>query len=157
MKLQITKNNSKKHIVLYQRDDGSETWMHADDFFVHHDLSHYAIEKTLGYKTAFMGMLNNGMEIKDFENREKRKQIAIIKEAVYAENMANLFLMEIAQGSFEDFNKILQDSFKPMETNLSAPVLTEKEISSVRKYLSQLIAAWKELAAGERICLEYES
>ena len=84
MKLQITKNSYKKHTILYRRDDESETWMHADDFFVHHDLSHYALEKTLGYKTAFMGMLNNGMEIKDFEDREKRKQIAITKEAVYA-------------------------------------------------------------------------
>lgn len=157
MKLQITKNSSKKHIVSYRRDDGSETWMHADDFFVHHDLSHYAIEKTLGYKTAFMGMLNNGMEINDFENREKRKQIAITEEAVYAENMANLFLMETAQGNFEDFNKILQDSFRSMDTNLSAPVLTEREIFSVRKYLNQLITEWKELPAGERICLDYES
>jgi len=31
------------------------------------------IEKTPGYITAFMGILNNGMDIKDFENREKRK------------------------------------------------------------------------------------
>ena len=130
--------------------------MHADDFFVHHDLSHYAIEKILGYKTAFMGMLNNGMEINDFENQEKRKQIAITEEAVYAENMANLFLMETAQGNFEDFNKILQDSFRPMHKNLSAPILTEKEIFCVRKYLKQLITEWKELPAGERIYLDYE-
>lgn len=157
MKLQITKKSSQKHIILYSRDDGSETWMHADDFFVLHDLSHYAIEKTLGYKTAFMGMLNNGMEINDFENREKRKQIAITQEAVYAENMANLFLMETSQGNFEDFNKILEDSFKPMDRNLSAPVLTEMEIFAIRKYLRQLLAAWKELPSGGKIYLDCES
>lgn len=157
MKLQITKNNGKPHVILYKRDDGTETWMQADDFFVHHDLSHFALEKTLGYKMAFMGMLSNGMEINDFENREKRKQIAITEEAVYAENMANFFLMETAQGNFENFNKILQDSFKRMNTSLSAPFLSEKEILSIREYLKQLIAEWKELPAGERIYLDYES
>jgi hypothetical protein len=44
MQLRITKNTGKPHTILFERDDGSETWMPADDFFVLHDLSHYAIE-----------------------------------------------------------------------------------------------------------------
>jgi hypothetical protein len=66
MILRVTKHQGKPHIILYKRDDGTETWMHADDYFVRHDLSHYAIEKMLNYKTAFMGMLNQGMNIRDF-------------------------------------------------------------------------------------------
>jgi len=155
MKLQITKNVNKPHFILYRRDDGSTTWMHSDDFFVMHDLSHFALEKTLGYKTAFMGMLNNGMEIKDFENREKRNQMAITAEAIYAENMANLFLMQISQGNFDNFNQILQDAFKPMNKKLAPPVLTEKEILSVRRYLKQLIEQWKELPLTETMELDY--
>lgn len=97
MLLRITKNYYKPHIILYLRDDGTASWMYADDFFVRHDLSHYCLEKHLGYTTAFMGMLNKGMDIKDFEDRNKRSQMLLTKEALYAENMANLFLMEIAQ------------------------------------------------------------
>jgi hypothetical protein len=156
MKLQITKNEGKPHIILYQRDDGSATWMHADDYFVVHDLSHFAIEKMLRYKTAFMGMINNGMEIKDFENREKRKQIAVTNEAVYAENMANIFLMETVQGNVEDLNKISQDVFKPVNSTLSVPILADHEISSIRNYLKQLIKQWKELQSGETVNLIYE-
>ena len=68
MLLRITKNYGKPHIILYRRDDGSETWMNADDFFVRHDISHYCIEIFLGYNTSFMGVLNNGMDVKDFED-----------------------------------------------------------------------------------------
>src|ERR1041385_5764849 len=99
MMMQITKNIHKPHVVSYIRDDGSKTWMYADNFFVRHDLSHYAIEKILGYTTAFMGMLNNGMDIRDFENREKRKMITMTNEARNSEQIANLFLMEVAQGN----------------------------------------------------------
>jgi hypothetical protein len=45
MELRITKNISKPHIILYKRDNDTETWMYADDYFVRHDLSHYALEK----------------------------------------------------------------------------------------------------------------
>ena len=109
--MEITKNIGKPHVICYMRDDGSKTWMHADNFFVRHDLSHYAIEKILGYTTAFMGMLNNGMDIKDFENREKRKKITMTKEAMNSEQMANLFLMEVAQGDLADFNDTLKQTF----------------------------------------------
>jgi len=153
MELQITKNTTKPHIVLYKRDNGTETWMQADDYFVRHDLSHYAIEKTLGYSTAFMGMLNNGMDIRDFENREKRKQLTVTKEAWYAENMANLFLIEIAQGKFDDFNQVASSAFANMSLDFPAPQLSSDQINSVRNYLKELLQAWKELATSSTMVL----
>ncbi len=129
--------------------------MHADDFFVLHDLSHFALEKTLGYQTAFMGMLNRGMDLKDFEDREKRKLMEVTDEAVYAENMANLFLMEISQGNFDNLNQVFQYAFKPMNKNLPPPVLTEKEIASARNYLKKLITQWKALSVNGTLYLDY--
>jgi hypothetical protein len=156
MELRITKNAGKPHIILYRRNNGTETWMYADDYFVRHDLSHYALEKTLHYTTAFMGLLNNGMDIKDFENREKRKQIKLTQEGSYAENMANLFLMEIAQGNLDDFNRVSAETLKNMTREFPPPVLTETELNSVRQYLRQLLHAWQKLAAGETMHLTFE-
>jgi len=153
MELRITKNTGKPHIILYKRDNGTETWMQADDFFVRHDLSHYAIEKTLRYSTAFMGMLNNGMDIRDFENREKRKQLTVTREAWYAENMANLFLIEIAQGNFDDFNQVSLSAFANMSLDFPAPQLSSDQINSVRNYLKELLQAWKELATSSTMVL----
>ncbi|HXB44680.1 MAG TPA: hypothetical protein VNV85_11505 [Puia sp.] len=156
MKLQITKNKGKPHIILYHRDNGTQTWMHADAFFVLHDLSHFALEKTLGYKNAFLGTVNKGVDVKDFENPEKRKQMGLGKEAAYAENMANLFLIELLQGNFDDFNQILNQAFKPMDKQLSVPILSDKEIFSVRTYLQALITQWKQLQSSETMHLDYQ-
>lgn len=155
MLLRITKNYGKPHIILYRRDDGSETWMNADDFFVRHDISHYCIEKNLGYKTAFMGMLNNGMDVKDFEDRAKRKQITVSQEALYAENIANLFLMEIAQRNFDNFNQVAKQSFESWNKEFTAPVLSEDEINRIRKSLKALLQSWNTLAPGKTMELAF--
>jgi len=155
MILRVTKHQGKPHIILYKRDDGTETWMHADDYFVRHDLSHYAIEKMLNYKTAFMGMLNQGMNIRDFENREKRGRIRVTDEAWYAENMANLFMIEIAQGRFADFNRTAQDAFGEMNLDIAPPSLNQNVISDIRDYLEKLIARWEALSPEEQITLEF--
>ena len=155
MLLRITKNKGKPHIILYRRDDGSETWMHADDYFVRHDLSHYCLEKILGYTSAFMGMLNNGMDIKDFEDREKRKKLTITSEAMYAENLANLVLMEIAQGMVENFNQTSKASFKTWNKEFPAPELLENDIKNIRESLRALLNSWNELPTGKTMELVF--
>jgi hypothetical protein len=157
MMLHLTKNRDKPHVIKYIRDNGTVTWMYSDDFFVIHDLSHYAIEKKLGYTTAFYGMLNKGMAIQDFEDREKRNALLITEEACYAENMANLFLMEIAQGDFEDFNAVSRETFIVANQKYPPPVLKDAEIKNIRIYLKQLILQWKDLAEGDSLQLTFEN
>ena len=156
MLIRITKNTDKPHILKYIRDNGTETWIHADDFFIQHDLSHLALETILQYRTAFNGMVNSGMNLSDFENREKRAFINITDEAWYAENMANLFLTEISQGVFEDFNEVQQQTFQSF--NLTYPVitLTDPIIQAIRTYLGLLLLQWKELASGNTLELTFK-
>ncbi len=155
MLLQLTKNKGKPHVIKYIRDDGSETWMLADDFFIQHDLSHYAIENILGYTTAFNGMINSGMDIRDFENREKRKAIMVTAEAAYAENMANLFLMELVQGEVSDFNVLQMDTFKATNSEFKQIELPVDKISSIRKLLKELTDNWNRLPNGETLQLSF--
>jgi len=156
MQLRITKNTGKPHLLLYKRDDGSQTWMSTDDFFVRHDLGHYAIEKTLGYSTAFMGMLNNGMDIKDFEDRTKRIKIPITAEAAYSENMANLFLMEIAEGELDNFNQVVADAFVDMGTSFPPVQLLPDQLTAIRVLLRQLLKTWNELPEGQTMTLDLD-
>lgn len=153
MKMIVTKNNGKPHVISYQRDNGSITWMHADDYFVRHDLSHYALEKTMEYTTAFMGMLNKGMDVKDFEDREKRLQIPMTDEAYAAENMANLFLVELAQGNFDDFNTVAGAAFESMKAPFEFQPLPGDKIETIRRQLKQLLSEWRTLAAGQTLSL----
>ena len=131
----MTKNTGKPHIIKYIRDNGTETWMYSDDFFIRHDLSHFAFETVMQYRNAFNGMLNNGMDIKDFEDKEKRALLTVTDEAYYAENMANLFLIEIVQGEFEDFNLLQQQSFASFKHQYPVIALPKEKIDTTRNYL----------------------
>ncbi len=155
MQLRISKHLDKPHTLLYRRDNGTETWMASDEFFVRHDLSHYAIEKTLGYRTAFLGMLNDGMDIDAFEDRKKRLQLVVSAEGGWAENMANLFLMETAQGEVNNFNAMLTEAFVRIGAAVGPTYLSEEEIAAIRTLLKQLLADWAALPAGQTLVLEF--
>ncbi|MCX6211824.1 MAG: hypothetical protein NT104_04585 [Bacteroidetes bacterium] len=64
MKVQFQKNKESKNIISFLRADKSSTWTKGDDFLVLHDLSHYTIETTLHYTTAFYGIIKSGMRYK---------------------------------------------------------------------------------------------
>jgi hypothetical protein len=155
MQILLTKNIGKPHVIKHIRKDGSETWMASDDFFIKHDLSHFAIETILQFKSAFYGMVENGMDIKDFDNREKRNALLITAEAWYAENMANLFLMEIRDGYFEDFNAVSHRTFAEMNLPYPSLQLSSVELNSIRNYLRQLLAQWDKLPVGETLRLTF--
>ena len=155
MQILFTKNTGKPHSIKHIRDDGSETWMASDDFFIRHDLSHYAIETILQFKTAFYGMIQNGMDIRDFENKEKRKALLITAEAWYAENMANLFLMETKNGNFEDFNSISSQTLAEMNLPFPALLLNEDDLNTIRNYLQQLLFQWNQLPTGDTLRLNF--
>ena len=155
MQILFSKNTNKQNVIKYIRDNGTETWMYCDDFFIRHDLSHYALEKTLGYTTAFNGMINAGMDIRDFEDKEKRAKLSVTAEAWYAENMANLFLIELAQGKFENFNEVQQAAFVSFNQQYPPITLPEEKIRATRNYLSELLAKWKALPSGETLELSF--
>ncbi len=155
MEIRFTKYAGKQHVIKYIRDNGTETWMYCDDFFIRHDLSHYALEKILGYATAFNGMLNAGMDIHDFEDKEKRAKMNVTAEAWYAENLANLFLIEIAQGNFDDFNQVQQAAFVSFHHQYPPVTLADDQINAVRDHLVELLEKWTALPAGETLALTF--
>jgi len=100
-------------------------------------------------------MLNSGTSIQDFEDRNTRNAMLITKEAVYAENMANLFLMETAQGNFDDMNAVIKQAHETVDTKYIAPVLEDVEINNIRIYLRELITQWHTLPAGNTLQLDF--
>lgn len=157
MQIHFTKNNGKLHLITYYRTDGTNTWMHASEYFVLHDLSHYAIESELCYPDAFYGMLNQGMKPGDFENRQIRQQLGMSSPAAHAENLANLFLTEQLQGRFNDFISVAEAAWKTSFGDIPSPALRGEQVDAIRQNLEQRILEWKNLEIGNTLILSFST
>lgn len=58
------------------RADGSATWQKQESrhaaFFALHDLTHFAVESTLGFQRGFFGLIAQGWEIEETTGKQAR-------------------------------------------------------------------------------------
>ena len=159
MLITLTKKESKPHVLTCRRDDGTSTWFQASqanaDFFAAHDLSHYAIETVLEYRSAFYGMVASGRDLNDFGSQGGLPDTRTYsKEALWAENMANLMLLCLRENkSYEEFRSILQLNY--VSNPEDAPPVSEEQYLAIQEKLRDLLARWKALPINESMTLEF--
>jgi hypothetical protein len=156
VKIQIKKRGNSKHIISYVRDGLEAYWIEADNFLVLHDLCHFAIETTLGYKTAFWGLVNSGINPSDFEDKKKRDRLNLSNEAWYAEHLANLFLIEYSQGAFENINEVFKQCMIEHNPNIAMKQFSDTDIAAIRTSLYHLIDNWNMVEEGNFFSLEFK-
>ena len=100
----------------FERPDGSATWERKDaryaSFFARHDLTHYAVETTMGYRRGFYGLVAEGWDLSDFGSPWPRGRLPA--DAEPAELIVGFFDGERADGvelSAADFNRNAALSF----------------------------------------------
>ena len=110
MEICFTKKEDDKHVLSCKRKDGTVTWINADEFFLRHDILHYAVETVLNFKWAFYGMITKGIVITDFDQPKNKRNTDFSNEALLAEHIVNLIMIETREGLFDDFNCKLKES-----------------------------------------------
>lgn len=148
MKIEIKKRSDGAGVLHCTRDDGSVTWQKQTPrmaaHFSLHDLTHYAVETTLGYRSGFYGLVSQGWEIDDTTGKGSRGSIP--PEAGEVESIVGLFDSERAMGTpwhLDEFNQ-----FAPRK-------LTEAQILAVRSKRSELFQLWSEVAPGASLDLVF--
>jgi hypothetical protein len=147
------------------RDDGTSTWQRQNgslgSVFPPHDLTHYAVETTLGYARGFYGLIAEGWDIGDFAPPWPRGPIPV--EAREVELIVGFFDTErrsFARMTDAEFNEhaerygAAQRSLKPGSLG-DAPRLTTEQIDSVRSARSDLFRRWAAIGAGEALELPF--
>ncbi len=81
MEIIFTKHANNSNHISCKREDGSTTWMKCTDFFIRHDLMHFALETTFNFKNAFYGMIAGGISISDFNLPKEERTFIISDEA----------------------------------------------------------------------------
>jgi hypothetical protein len=135
--VQITKRADGSGLLRCTRADGSVTWQkqtrHAQHFALH-DLTHFAVESTLGFRRGFFGLIAEGWEIEDTTGKGAHGRLP--EEAVEVEHIVGMFDTERASGvllTAEDF-----ESHAPRR-------LTDAEIARVRTCRGELFSRWAAL------------
>jgi hypothetical protein len=146
--VQISKRADGCGVLRCTRANGSLTWQkqktsHAAHFALH-DLTHFAVESTLGYRRGFFGLIAAGWEIEDTTGKGSRGPLP--PEAGEVELLVGMFDMERASGTLvtaEDFA-------------VHAPrALTDEDIARIRACRGDLFSRWSAVEPGGTLELHF--
>jgi hypothetical protein len=156
MRVQITKRPDGAGLLRCVRHDGSQAWQkqserHAAHFALH-DLTHFAVESTLGYQNGFFGLLKQGWDMADVTGKGARGPLP--RQAIEVEEIVGLFDMERAsRGTWTstEFNNCA----RIRADNGSSRILTNEEIVRIRDCRNALFARWAETPEGGVLELQF--
>jgi hypothetical protein len=142
-----------------RRADGTTTWQKRTgptaEFFAVHDLTHYAVETTLGYRGAFYGLVASGWDLSDFGPPWPRGALPI--EALAAEVIVGLFDTQRAAHerlSATQCNDAARSYFDAH--GAPSPIhVTDEALDQVRSLLSDLVWRWHAVRPDETMELSF--
>ncbi|MEO7983725.1 MAG: hypothetical protein ABI688_06565 [Bacteroidota bacterium] len=155
MEICFTRNNNKQHIISCRRNNGTDTWMRSEPFFIVHDLCHYAVESVLSFKHAFYGMLAAGTDINDFELPKEERTFQLSDQAIAAEQIVNLLTIEYSQGRLENFLGTLNE-IPGKQAAMAVSLLKADDLEEIRESFTMLMDQWQLLPDGKTMTLLFE-
>ena len=132
MEILFTKTGKEDHVFSCKREDGSVTWKQGSSFFILHDLCHFAVETVMQLKNAFYGMVEAGTDISDFDLPKEQRDFQITNEAIFAEHLVNLLVIEYTQGKMENLIEIFNGVYEEHRGQNESPVITDKRLEQIR-------------------------
>ena len=149
MLIEILKQPDGSGLLRCTRDDDSVTWQkqarHAG-YFALHDLTHFAVESTLGCESGFFGLVAQGWDIAETTGKGARGPLP--PEAIEVEKIVGLLDTERASGTLmyvQEFNQ------------LAPRTLTQAELDAIRKLRAELFEKWSAVKAGEALKLTFRA
>ena len=126
-------------------------------FFPLHDLTHYAVEVTLGHHHGFYGLVSEGWAIGDFGSPWPRGPMP--EEAVTSELIVGFLDAERASGvkwTAADLNDKAKLYHAQHDRTTRWTALTEDDLTRVRAAAQALIARWRALDPGQALELSFD-
>ena len=152
LKIEIVKRSDGAGVLRCTRPDGSVTWQKQSQRFAahfsYHDLTHFAVETTLGYKLGFFGLIALGWDVDDTTGKGTKGPLP--PEAGEVEQVVGLFDSERASGILWTVEEFATYAPPSMSRTLDADA-----IQAVRTRRAELFRAWGEVAVGGKLELEF--
>src|SRR5688500_18021431 len=159
MIVRLTKHADGDTVLECFRPDGSSSWQRQQRrrtaFFPLHDLTHFAIETELGFRSGFYGLLAAGGESDDPTG--KGKQGRLPPDAPTVEHLGGALDLARA-GRVPGTATELADPQRAVGSERRARrarSITDDDLSRVRSRLLDLVGQWQALPAGEALELSF--
>ena len=142
------------------RSDGTTTWQRQEGgqaaFFPRHDLTHFAVESTLGHHLGFYGLVAAGWDLSDFGTPWPRGKLP--PEGNLTEMVVGFFDRERSSGvigTADDLNDLVAQFCG--EIGIAAPeMLEEPDLWAVRQKRGELFAKWDAVNPGDTLELVFD-
>lgn len=151
MILRIKKGADGGGTMTMLRDDGTSTWQPATPYFVFHDLLHYAVESTLGFTQAFLGLVAAGRDFGDFEKGAKQW---LPVEAHWAEIIAGQMQLERAGSTTLD-EVATSIAAVCAGRGLAAPPIPPGAVARIAALHRELLRQWSAVPRGDALELRW--
>ncbi|GAB1444561.1 MAG: hypothetical protein KF860_12970 [Cyclobacteriaceae bacterium] len=149
------KKGKTKSTQVCKRKDGSTFWSAMDPFMIVHDLAHFCVESKLRAFNGFYRLIATGIDISDFENKQKINSKNLPSEAKIIELIVGQILTERADNKLsENFNATLAESANALGIDKTTSIRNEILVS-IRKDLEKLLNKWNLLPVGDTLTLHF--
>ena len=153
--IRLTMRDPATYVISCRRPDGTVTWQKQlggkASFFPLHDLTHYAVETVLGYRSGFYGLVAQGWNVTDFGAPWPRGRLPA--DADPAEFIVGFLDAERAsrdQWSAEELNDKLRLHGVP-----DSRFVTEAQLQAIRALRGELFERWRAVVPGAALELTF--
>ena len=124
-------------------------------FFALHDLTHFAVETTLGYRNAFYGLIAQGWSIDDTEGSGPRGPLP--PEALEVEVFVGMLDAERAGGVSWTADEFQEFAALHAAAHGHSPPrrLSNVEYAAIQSLRVELFAKWAAVSPGESLTLDF--
>jgi len=119
-----------------------------------HDMAHFVIEKKFQYKNGFYGLTASGLDITDFEKKQKITPQQLPKEAIKTELLVGLILTELNDRKrLDDFNSTFNST--AAQYDLPEELFRAQDLDEIHDQLNELLSRWSALEVNDSIKLTW--
>ena len=160
MVIRIKKGKDGRTALSCIRADGTTTWQRQEGgqaaFFPRHDLTHYAVETTLGLREGFYALVASGWDFTDFGRPWPRGPLS--PKANISELIVGAFDFERRSGELATAREINQkvDEYCREKSLSDCPQVTEDDVARVRAKRAELFAMWEAVQPGDALEIPFE-
>ena len=157
LRIRLLKGRDGPDTLACVRADGSSTWHRLHPSTAMHDLTHYALETTLGLRDGVFGLIARGWDLADFESPAKRAELPA--DAIWEEFVVGLLQVEFSDGredGSEEFNAALAAALRGGGVS-AGRVLTGADLDRARSAVRDLAGQWRAIRPGEGLDLDLDS